>query len=371
MSQSTPPAKLDAIPLGSLHSELGAQMGEFAGFEMPIKYEGISDEHLAVRNDVGLFDISHMGEIEVVGENAVTEANSVVANDLKRIEDGAALYTVICNEDGGILDDCVVYRLSPQRVMCCANAANIERDYEVFDSHTSNEVQVVNSSREYAQFAVQGPKSEALLQEMTEFDCSDLGRFRSTFGRKGLFGEVIVSRTGYTGEDGFELYVPVQSAERVFEALRDTGSDYDLAVCGLGARDSLRIEAMLHLYGQDIDETTNPYEAGLGWTVKLDKDESFIGRSSLESLSKAEPKRVFRSFALQQRRMLRTGHEVLSPNGEAIGTVTSGAWSPVFKTSVGLGYIDREFKDVESVDIQIRDDRIQAKVSASRLYSRT
>ncbi|MGM0557426.1 MAG: glycine cleavage system aminomethyltransferase GcvT [Myxococcota bacterium] len=357
-----------SVPLESRHEKLGGRMVEFAGYRMPVQYDGIKDEHHAVRHNVGLFDVSHMGEVEVRGPDAVTTVDSLVTNDASALVDGQAMYTVMCKPDGGIVDDMVVYRLADNHFMICVNAANREKDFAFMQEHVRGEAELVDRSDEYVQLAVQGPNAESLLQEISEIDLSTIAFFRSRFGEVGGTRS-LVARTGYTGEDGFELYIPAAEGEMVFDALLDTGSRYDLQMCGLGARDTLRLEAKLHLYGQDIDETTHPYEAGLGWVVKPDKDADFVGKEALADIKEQGVSRRLRGLVLQGRGVIRPGYEIYAGD-DLVGEVTSGTYSPTLEESIGLGYIAVDHANDEIVDVDIRGRRVAAKTTRKPFYSR-
>jgi aminomethyltransferase len=356
------------VPLESRHEELGGRMVEFAGYRMPVQFDGIKEEHHAVRNNVGLFDVSHMGEVEVRGEDAVETVDSLVTNDASALEDGQAMYTVMCRPDGGIVDDMVLYRLSSKHFLICVNAANRDKDFAFMKKHAKGKAELVDRSDEYVQLAVQGPKAEALLQGVAEFDVSSISFFRAQFGEVGGTRS-LVARTGYTGEDGFELYIPAAEGEIVFDALLDAGRDYDLQMCGLGARDTLRLEAKLHLYGNDIDETTNPFEAGLSWVVKLDKATGFVGRDALVDIKEQGVSRRLRGLVLQGRGVIRPGYDLYA-DGEKVGEVTSGTYSPTLEESIGLGYISVDHANDESVDVDIRGRRIPATLTKKPFYSR-
>ena len=295
---------LKHVPLESRHVEHGARMVPFAGFSMPLQYTSITEEHAAVRERVGLFDVSHMGEIEVRGEDAVAEVNRIVTNDVSKLVDGQALYTVMCHENGGIVDDLLVYRLAEDHLLLCVNAANRDKDREHIFAHATGSCEIEDTGDSWAQLALQGPRAFDVLDNITDGAARDLGSFF------GAFMEVagvrcLVSRTGYTGEDGVEIYIPAERAGEVFDALLEAGKAHDLALCGLGCRDTLRLEAKLHLYGQDMDDETNPFEAGLAWTVKLGKEGDFVGKQALVEAKAAGVSKRLRGLVVQDKGVIR------------------------------------------------------------------
>lgn len=361
------------VPLDQRHRDAGAKMVDFAGFWMPLQYSGIKHEHQAVRQKVGLFDVSHMGEVELRGEDALDAADLLFTNDIKRLDDGQAMYTAMCRADGGIVDDLVVYRLKPDHVLICLNAANRKKDVAHIREHLADfdNLVVEDTSSGWVQLALQGPRAEALMASITPTDLASISYFRARFETVAGVSDVLISRTGYTGEDGFELYIPVAGGDTVFDAILEAGGEHELELCGLGCRDTLRLEARYLLYGQDIDETTNPVEAGLSWVVKLDRDTDFVGRQAIERVKEAGPTRRLRGLVLQGRGVLRPGYEILDPETEtSIGTVTSGTFAPTLDESIGLGYIDVEFANLETVDVQIRSRRSSAKLTRKPFYSR-
>jgi len=357
-----------SVPLGERHRELGAEMTEFAGFEMPVRFEGVTEEHRAVRNNVGLFDVSHMGEVEIRGPDAVRAMDGLVTNDASSIGAGRAQYTAMCDKEGGIVDDLVYYRLAEDHVMAVVNAANRQKDFEHMCEHASGEAELYDRSDDYALLALQGPNAESMLGELTDFDVADLKFFRSSDAEVAGV-EALVSRTGYTGEDGFELYAAADDAVELFDALVDAGESYDMALCGLGARDTLRLEAMLNLYGQDMTEEHNPYEARLGWTVKLDKEIPFVGQKALREVAEEGPDRKLMGLVLRGRGVIRPDYEIYVDD-ERVGRVTSGSYAPTLEESIGLGYIDSEFTGASEVEIDIRGRRVSASVRTDPFYER-
>ncbi|MFB6099143.1 MAG: glycine cleavage system aminomethyltransferase GcvT [Salinibacter sp.] len=301
MAETSP--SLQTTPLQDVHEDLGARMMAFGGFEMPVQYTSIMDEHMAVRNDAGLFDVSHMGEVLIRGGQALDFVQRIVTNDASKLYDGRAMYTVMCRPDGGIIDDGIVYRRGENHYLMVLNAANTERDLRWMHDHNPMGASLQNISADTALLALQGPKALDIAQPFIEGDLDDLNFYHFWEAGDGEFlgcDEAIISRTGYTGEPGLELYVPADQAEHVWTILLDAGEEQGLKPAGLGARDTLRLEAGLCLHGNDITEETNPYEAGLGWLVKLDKGD-FIGRDTLREIHEQGPERQLVGFVATER----------------------------------------------------------------------
>ena len=330
-------AELKRTPLYDLHLQADARMVPFAGYSMPVQYTGVTDEHLAVRSGVGLFDVSHMGEVFFEGPRALEVADRIVTNNLAKLSPGQAAYTVMCQPDGGIIDDLVVYKFSDEKIMICVNAANRAVDFAWMREQAGNDCAVTDRSDDYVQIAVQGPKSESILARLTDTDLSAMGTYR--FAEGTLAGRpMIIARTGYTGEDGFELYCAADSGPHVWTAVLETGIDINAKPAGLGARDSLRLEYCFALYGNDIDRQTNPYEAGLGWVVKLKKASDFIAKDALSQIKAEGPKRKLTPFEVTGKGIARQGYGVLI-DGEKVGVVTSGTKTPSVGKAVGLAYL--------------------------------
>ncbi len=322
-------------PLYEKHVSAGGRFVDFGGWELPVHYTGIQAEHRAVRGRAGLFDVSHMGEIDVRGDDAVAALDRLVTNDLSAVADGQACYTAMCYPDGGIVDDLVVYRFSRQRVFICCNASNRAKDFEWIGEHLQG-ASATDVGDDYAQLALQGPEAPALLQALTDTPLADIARFRFATGR--IAGhETIISRTGYTGEDGFELYTAPAAGPAIWEALFESAGDA-LVPVGLGARDTLRLEMKYALYGNDIDESTTPLEAGLGWVTKL-KKEAFIGLEALRAQRAAGVPRRLVAFVMDGRAPARQGYEVVDSAGDVVGRVTSGTRSPTLGKNIGLAYV--------------------------------
>lgn len=360
-------------PLHAVHMDLGARMTPFAGYEMPVQYAGIMQEHLSVRRTAGIFDVSHMGEIFVRGPHAAELAQHLVTNDVNSLYDGRALYTVMCLEDGGIVDDLIVYRLAADEYLFVVNAANREKDLNWMIQNNAAKAEIDDVSDAVALIAVQGPRSLSIVEDALgeSFDALKFYHFRkSQAGPLAGSAVAFVSRTGYTGEVGVEIYCDAAAASGVWEAVMEAGQDDGLQPAGLGARDTLRIEAGYCLYGSDITEETNPLEAGLGWLTKLDKGD-FIGRNAIETTREQGLDRKLVAFVLQERGIPRSGHAILGPDEAEIGVVTSGTQSPVLRQGIGLGYVVNEpaFTDPGSdVLISIRGRTMKAVVRKPPLH---
>jgi aminomethyltransferase len=351
-----------------------AELTEFAGFEMPLSFKGIIPEHLAVRNTVGVFDISHMGRVLVTGSDAERFLNHIITNDVSPLQSNAALYSVMCNEKGGIIDDFVSYRLDRERFLVVFNAGNREKDYNWLTAHSSNfNVKIDNVSDDVAMLAVQGPKAETTLQTISSENLSTIARFKCG-GTRLAQVDVFISRTGYTGEDGFEVFVwnaPLNkpdNAVKVWNAILQAGATVGLQPCGLGARDTLRLEAGLCLYGNDIDENTSPLEAGLGFVVKLQKEE-FIGKETLLKQKSEGVRRKRIGLKMVEKGIPRQGFDIFDQQHRKIGVVTSGTFSPLLRQGVGMGYVDvANAQEGSTVSISIRDKLVKGRIAAFPLY---
>lgn len=341
---------LKKTPLYQTHVDAGGRMVPFAGYSMPVQYSGVTDEHLTVRSAVGLFDVSHMGEVFFEGPRALEVADRLVTNNLAKLTPGQAVYTVMCQPDGGIIDDLVVYKFGDEKILICVNAANRHQDFAWMHEQAGGDCEVTDRSDEYVQIAVQGPKAETLLARLTDVDLESLPSYRFTEGQL-VERRMIIARTGYTGEDGFELYCAAEDGPRVWSALMERGADLGVKPAGLGARDSLRLEYCLALYGNDIDRMTNPYEAGLGWVVKLNKPSDFIAKDVLSQIKADGPKRKLVPFEVTGKGIARQGYPVLV-DGEEVGEVTSGTKTPSVGKAIGLAYLPID-KAAEGTAFQI------------------
>ncbi|MBI2218278.1 MAG: glycine cleavage system aminomethyltransferase GcvT [Candidatus Rokubacteria bacterium] len=354
---------LKRTPLYEAHLKAGARMVEFGGWDMPVQYRGIIEEHRTVRSAVGLFDVSHMGELEVEGPDALATLQWLTSNDVGALEVGQVQYSVLCYPHGGIVDDLTVYRLAPDRFMITVNASNIDKDFAWVTERSrerAGRAAWKNVSSETALLAVQGPKAEALVGRLADRDVTRVGYYR--FERGTVAGApTVISRTGYTGEDGFELYTPADDARALWAALLDAGAKDGVAPIGLGARDTLRLEMRYVLYGNDIDETTNPLEAGLGWIVKPAKGE-FIGRGAIERVRAEGVTRRLVGLEMAERSVARHGYPVVK-DGARLGVVTSGSYGPSVDRSIALAYVDAAHAAVGSeVGVEIRGQAKAAKV---------
>jgi len=351
-------------PLYNAHVKRGGRIVEFAGFLMPVQFSGILDEHKTVREKVGLFDVSHMGEIEIIGPRALEFADFLVTNNARKLEDGQICYTVACNEGGKVLDDLLVYRFSPERVLLVVNAVNTDKIFSHVKEVKWDDVQVANRTEEIAQIAIQGPLSRELITKTPAFSTvkdkiKELSYYRFfTFNLNG--SEAVLSRTGYTGELGFEVYVKSEVAEGLWDELLNSGKDLGVKPIGLGARDTLRFEASFCLYGHELDEETSPLEAGLSWLVKL-KKEKFIGKDALLKEKEEGPKRKLVGFELTGRQIARQGFPV-KIDGSVVGSVTSGTFAPTLGKSLAMAYVARDkARDDASYYIEVRGKDISAR----------
>ncbi|MDR1119568.1 MAG: glycine cleavage system aminomethyltransferase GcvT [Dysgonamonadaceae bacterium] len=348
-------------PFTEIHESLGAKMHEFAGYNMPIEYSGIIDEHLTVCNSVGVFDVSHMGEFWVKGPQALSFLQKITSNDLSVIPVGKAQYTCFPNDRGGIVDDLLIYHFEPEKYMLVVNASNIEKDWEWCVKHNTEGVVLENASSRMAQLAIQGPKAIDVLQSLTSVDLSAIPYYAFQTGEMAGVKDVIISNTGYTGAGGFELYFYPEVGKQLWDAIFEAGKPFGIKPIGLGARDTLRLEMGFCLYGNDLDDTTSPIEAGLGWITKFTKD--FTGKELFEKQKKEGVTRKLSAFVLQERGIPRHGYEIVNGKGEVIGVVTSGTMSPTTKQGIGLGYVKPEYASVDSsIYIRIRNKDIEAKV---------
>jgi aminomethyltransferase len=358
-------------PLYGMHEKLGADIIEFCGWLMPVKYTDIVSEHQAVRQKAGLFDVSHMGEFQVTGRQAGDFVQYLVTNNVSRLEDGKVLYTPMCYENGTIVDDLLVYRHSEDHYLLVVNASNIKKDFDWCQKvleEKNFETQLVNKSDETAQLAFQGPLAEKTLQKLTSFDLTSIKNF--WFKKLEVDGvQALVSRTGYTGEDGFELYFHPQHAEQLWNKILETGQQEGITPVGLGARDTLRFEACLMLYGNDIDDTTTPLEALIPWTVKFDQ-EDFKGKTALEKQKKAGLQKNMVGFEMVDRGIPRHGYQIT--NGNEIGRVTSGTFSPTLKKPLGLAYVPPDYNQPgKQFNVMIREKPCKARVVKTPFYRRS
>jgi len=364
---SEPSATLKKTPLHGVHVAAGAKMVPFAGWNMPIEYSGLVTEHNAVRTSAGLFDVSHMGEIEIRGKDALALVQKVTTNNAAKLSIHQAHYSALVYPEGTFVDDLLVYRLTENHFFLCVNASNTDKDYEYIRSHAAGDAEVSNTSELYAQIAVQGPKAIPILQQMTAFDLGTIKYY--WFHRLDLEGEsVIAARTGYTGEDGFEIFCAPAAAVHLWSRIRDVGGD-QITMTGLGARDTLRLEAKMVLYGNDIDENTTVLEADLEWILKWEKGD-FIARKALLKQKENGIDRKLAGFEIIERGIARHGHEAYI-EGNRAGVVTSGTFAPFLKKAIGLVYLPVEYSVVgQGFEVDVRGKRLRARVVPTPFYRR-
>lgn len=347
--------------LTDLHIALGAKMVPFAGFNMPVQYSGINDEHETVRKAVGVFDVSHMGEFILKGSGALDLIQRVSSNDASRLTDGKVQYAYLPNEAGGVVDDLLIYRIDEETYFLVVNASNIEKDWDWISKYNTNGVTMKNISDETSLFAVQGPKSADVLDGLTDMDLATMSYYSFAKGSFAGVDNVLVSATGYTGAGGFEVYVANKDARKVWDAIFEAGAPHGIKPIGLGARDTLRLEMGFCLYGNDIDDTTSPLEAGLGWVTKFTKD--FVNAEGLKKQKEAGLENKLVGFEMVERGIPRQGYAIQDGNGNVIGRVTSGTQSPTLKKSIGMGYVAlAHAKEGTELYIAIRNNPVKAVV---------
>lgn len=365
-----PAGALRKTPLNAVHRESGARMVPFGGWDMPVEYSGLIAEHQAVRNAAGLFDVSHMGEFEVEGPGALAFLQRVTSNNVAKLVDGQAQYSALPMPSGAPVDDVIVYRRAADRYLLVVNAANIDKDFAWLQAQGPRDCSLVNRSDDFALLALQGPRAAAILQKLTAVDLSAVGYYHFAVGDVAGV-PASISRTGYTGEDGFELMVAPAAADGLWRRLMDTGRDEGLVPAGLGARDTLRLEARMLLYGNDMDESTTLVEAGLGWIVALDEAKGeFLGRSVLEPQKKGGVPRKLVGFEMVERGIARHGYPVLLGD-RAVGTVTSGSYAPFLQKNIGLCYLPADQAAVgTAIGVEVRGRRLEARVVPTPFYKR-
>lgn len=354
---------MKTTPFTENHIALGAKMHEFAGYNMPIEYSGIIDEHLTVCRHVGVFDVSHMGEFWVKGPHALDFLQKVTSNNVAALEPGKVQYTCFPNEAGGIVDDFLLYQYEAEKYLLVVNAANIEKDWQWCVSHNTEGAGLENASDRIAQLAVQGPEALPALQALTDIDLSDIPYYHFTHGGFAGVQDVIISNTGYTGAGGFELYFYPEDAQKIWDAVFVAGAEYGIKPVGLGARDTLRLEMGFCLYGNDLDDSTTPIEAGLGWITKFVDGKDFISRPLLEKQKAEGTTRRLVGFELLDRGIPRHGYGLFSTGGEEIGVVTSGTLSPMRKVGIGMGYVKPAYaRPGTEICIDVRGRKLKAVV---------
>ncbi len=351
-------------PFTHLHEQLGAKMAEFAGYNMPIVYDSINEEHKTVRTGVGVFDVSHMGEIWVKGPKAFELVQKITTNDVAKLVPEAAQYSCFPNGRGGIVDDLIVYCYEPEKYMLVVNAANTDKDWNwVVEQNKTIGAEIENASDNIAQLAIQGPKAIEAMQKLTDVDLSAIKFYHFTVGTFAGVENVIISATGYTGAGGFEIYMYNDVAEKIWNDVFEAGKEFGIKPIGLGARDTLRLEMGYCLYGNDIDDTTSPLEAGLGWITKFVQGNNFIDREYMEKLKEQGLKRRLVGFEMIDKGIPRHGYDIVDSQGNKIGNVTSGTMSPMLKIGIGMGYVPYELRKAGSeIFIQVRNKQLRAKV---------
>lgn len=354
---------MKTTPFTEKHIALGAKMHEFAGYNMPIEYTGIIDEHMTVCNAVGVFDVSHMGEFWVKGPNALAFLQKVTSNNVAALTPGKIQYSCFPNDKGGIVDDLLVYNYEPEKYLLVVNAANIEKDWNWCVKNNTEGVELENGSDKVAQLAIQGPKAILALQKLTDLNLSDIPYYTFKVGEMAGVKNVIISNTGYTGAGGFELYFYPEYADQIWKAVFEAGAEFGIKPAGLGARDTLRLEMGFCLYGNDLNDTTSPIEAGLGWITKFVDGKNFINRPEIERQKKEGTVRKLVGFEMIDRGIPREHFEIENEAGEKIGTVTSGTMSPTRKIGIGMGYVKPEYSKVDTtLFINVRGRKLKVKV---------
>lgn len=355
--------------LTHVHESLGAKMVPFAGYNMPVQYEGVNIEHETVRNGVGVFDVSHMGEFFLKGENALALIQKVTSNDASKLVNGKAQYSCLPNNDGGIVDDLIVYKIEDNHYMLVVNASNIEKDWNWIAEHNDLGVDMQNLSDSYSLLAIQGPKAAEAMQSLTSIDLTNMPYYSFQIGDFAGLKDVTVSATGYTGSGGFEIYFKNEDAETIWNKVFEAGSAFGIKPIGLAARDTLRLEMGFCLYGNDINDTTSPLEAGLGWITKFDKE--FTNSENLKKQKEAGVSRKLVGFEMVERGIPRHDYEIADAEGNVVGIVTSGTQSPSMGIAIGMGYVPTALATPDSeIYIRIRNKDIKAKVVKMPFYKK-
>lgn len=348
--------------LSQKHISLGAKMVPFAGYNMPVSYSGLNDEHACVRNSIGVFDVSHMGEFILKGDKALDLIQRVTSNDASVLVDGKAQYSCLPNNDGGIVDDLIVYRIDEKTYMLVVNASNIEKDWNWIKKHNTDNVEMQDISEKTSLLAIQGPQAMQTLQKLTDIKLEEIPYYSFVKGKFNGVDNVVVSNTGYTGAGGFEIYFENELAEKMWDAIFEAGKEFGIKPIGLGARDTLRLEMGFCLYGNDIDDTTSPIEAGLGWITKFTKE--FTNRANIERQKIEGVTKKLVGFEMIDRGIPRHDYQIADAAGNVIGKVTSGTQSPSLNIAIGMGYVNKDFSKADTeIFILIRDKAIKAKVS--------
>jgi aminomethyltransferase len=366
-----PTDTLKKTPLNEVHRTLGGKMVDFGGWDMPVQYKaGVIEEHMATRTRAGLFDVSHMGEIWVEGRDAIPFVNRITTNDVTKLVDGQAHYSTLTNENGGVVDDLLVYRFNDEKLLLVVNASTTDKDWAWITSHKGedDDLALTNASVSYCQIAIQGPKAIGILQKLTDTNLDEIKYYHFTIGHvDGI--ESIISRTGYTGEDGFEVYAPAENAQQLWEKMLETGAEEGILPCGLAARNTLRLESAMSLYGHELGDDITPLEANLGWITKLQKGD-FVGRDKIAELKEKGIKRKLVGFEMREPGIARDGYDVYVEDNK-VGTVTSGSPAPFLKKNIGLAFVPPEFANVgQELRIDVRGKRLAAEVVPTPFYKR-
>jgi len=366
-----PTETLKKTPLNEVHRTLGGKMVDFGGWDMPVQYKaGVIEEHMATRTRAGLFDVSHMGEIWVEGRDAIPFVNRITTNDVTKLVDGQAHYSTLTNENGGVVDDLLVYRFNDEKLLLVVNASTTDKDWDWITSHKGedDDVALTNASVSYCQIAIQGPNAIGILQRLTDTNLDEIKYYHFTIGHvDGV--ESIISRTGYTGEDGFEVYAPAENAQQLWEKMLETGAEEGILPCGLAARNTLRLESAMSLYGHELGDDITPLEANLGWITKLQKGD-FVGRDKIAELKEKGIKRKLVGFEMREPGIARDGYDVYVEDNK-VGTVTSGSPAPFLKKNIGLAFVPPEFANVgQELRIDVRGKRLAAEVVPTPFYKR-
>ena len=366
-----PTETLKKTPLNEVHRTLGGKMVDFGGWDMPVQYKaGVIEEHMATRTRAGLFDVSHMGEIWVEGRDAIPFVNRITTNDVTKLVDGQAHYSTLTNENGGVVDDLLVYRFNDEKLLLVVNASTTDKDWDWITSHKGedDDVALTNASVSYCQIAIQGPNAIGILQRLTDTNLDEIKYYHFTIGHvDGV--ESIISRTGYTGEDGFEVYAPAENAQQLWEKMLETGAEEGILPCGLAARNTLRLESAMSLYGHELGDDITPLEANLGWITKLQKGD-FVGRDKIAELKEKGIKRKLVGFEMREPGIARDGYDVYVEDNK-VGTVTSGSPAPFLKKNIGLAFVPPEFANVgQELRIDVRGKRLTAEVVPTPFYKR-
>lgn len=363
-------SQLKRTPLFEEYKNYGGKTIDFGGWELPVQFSSIKEEHEAVRTKAGLFDVSHMGEIEVKGPNSLPYLQKMMTNDISKLKDGGAQYTAMCYENGGTVDDLLVYKIADEDYLLVVNAANIEKDYDWLKKHIEEGVTLNNISEGMAQLALQGPLAEKVLKKLTDANVNEIGFFKFQINLVVAGKKVLVSRTGYTGEDGFEIYCNREDAPYIWNQILEVGKEDGVLPCGLGARDTLRFEATLALYGQELSPEISPLEAGIGFAVKVNKEANFIGKEALVQQKDNGVPRKLVGLEMIERGIPRHGYPVYSGDTK-IGEVTTGTQSPTLKKNIGLALVNKDYSTLGTeLDVEIRGKKVKAKIVSTPFYKR-